>query len=150
MFYISVYIQYLWLISTLCSIVCVLLRYCLYVLSTSLLCPSRILYPRCKYFVYSALVKCWTCYWFLGLFFTILRVRMSIYLLNVHCGHSLMTVYVWSRYGYKFFCVYKLNRTLLAHVRTFLYAHMSLWEKSWNLCVIVVNRSSHLLWMIGQ
>ena len=102
----------------LCSIVCVLLRYCLYVLSTSLLCPSRILYPRCKYFLYFALVECWTCNWSLGLFLTALRVQMSIYLLNVHCGHSLMTVFVWSRYAYMFFCVYKLDRTLLAHVHT--------------------------------
>ena len=75
----------------LCSIVCVLLRYCLYVLSTYLLCPSRILYPRCKYFVYFALVECWTCNWSLGLFLIALCVRMSIYLLNVRCGHSLMT-----------------------------------------------------------
>ena len=86
----------------LCSIVCVLLRYCLYVLSTSHLCPNRILYPRCKYFVYFALVECWTCNWSLGLFLTALRVRMSIYLLNVHCGHSLMIVFVWSRYAYMF------------------------------------------------
>ena len=102
----------------LCSIVCVLLTYCLYVLSTSLLCPSRTSYPRCKYFVYFALVECWTWNWSLGLFLTTLRVRMSIYLLNVHCGHSLMTVSVWSRYVYMCFCVYKLDHTLLAHVRT--------------------------------
>ena len=102
----------------LCSIVCVLLRYCLYVLSTSLLCPNRILYPRCKYFVYFALIECWTCNWSLGLFLTALRVRMSIYLLNVHSGHSLMNVSVWSRYAYMFFCVYKLDHTLLVHVRT--------------------------------
>ena len=31
-----------------------------------------------------------------------------------------------------------------------MYAHISMWEKSWKLCVIVVNRSSNLLWMIGQ
>ena len=31
-----------------------------------------------------------------------------------------------------------------------MYAHISLWEKSWNLCVIVVNRFSSLSWMIGQ
>ena len=86
----------------LCSIVCVLLRYCLYVLSISLLCHSRILYPRYKYFAYFALVECWTCNWSLGLFLTALRVRMSIYLLNVHCGHSLMIVFVWSRYAYMF------------------------------------------------
>ena len=86
----------------LCSIVCVLLRYCLCVLSTSLLCPSRILYPRCKYFMYFALVKCWIRNWSLGLFLIALRVRMSIYLLNVHCGHSLMTVSIWSRYAYMF------------------------------------------------
>ena len=118
MFYISTYILYLWLISMLCSIVCVLLRYCLYVLSTSLVCLSRILYPRCKYFMYFALFECWTCNWSLGLFLTALRVRMSIYLLNVHCGHSLMTVSICSRYAYIFFYVYKLDRTLLAHVRT--------------------------------
>ena len=103
----------MWLISMLCSIVCVLLRYYLYVLSTSLLCPSRILYPRCKYFVYFALIECWTCNWSLGLF-----LIASIYLLNVDCGHSLMTVSVWSRYAYMFFYVYKLNRTLLVHVCT--------------------------------
>ena len=101
----------------LCSIVCVLLRYYLYILSTSLLCPSRILYPGCKYFVYFALVECWTCNWYLG-FFLVLRVRMSIYLLNVHCSHSLTIISVWSRYAYMFFCVYKLDRTLLAHVHT--------------------------------
>ena len=86
----------------LCSIFNVLLIYCLYVLSTSLLCPSRISYPRCKYFVYFALVECWTCNWSLGLFLTALHVWMSIYLLNVHCGHSLMTVFIWSRYAYMF------------------------------------------------
>ena len=94
--------QYLCLISMLCSIVCVLLRYCLYVLNTSLLCPSSILYPRCKYFVYFALVECWTYNWSLGLSLTALRVHMSIYLLNVHCGHSLMTISVWSIYAYMF------------------------------------------------
>ena len=98
----SVYIQYLWLISMLCSIVCVLLRYYLYVLSTSLLCPNRILYLRCKYFIYFALVECWTYNWSLGLSLTALRVRMSIYLLNVHCSHSLMTVSFWSRCAYMF------------------------------------------------
>ena len=86
----------------LCSIVCALLRYCQYVLSTSLLCPIRIFYPRCKYLVYFALVECWTCNWYLGLALTTLHVRMSIYLLNVHCDHSLMTVSVWSRYAYMF------------------------------------------------
>ena len=115
----SVYYQYyLWLISMLCSIVCVLLRYCLYVLSTSLLCPSRIFYLRCKYLVHFALVECWTCNWSLGLSLIALHVRMSIFLLNVHCSHSLMTVFVWSRYAYMLWCAYKLDRTLLAHVRT--------------------------------
>ena len=42
----------------------------------------------------------WTCNWSLGLFLIALRVRMSICLLNVHCGHFSMTVFVWSRYVY--------------------------------------------------
>ena len=54
----------------------------------------------------------------LGLFLTILRVRMSIYLLNVHCDHSLMTDFFLSSYTYMIYSVFKLNRTLLAHVRT--------------------------------
>ena len=102
----------------LCSIICVLLIYCLYVLSTLLSCPSRIFYPRCKYFVYFALVKCWTCNWSLGLFLIALRVWMNIYLQNVHCSHSLVTISVWSRYAYMFFYVYKLDHTLVAHVCT--------------------------------
>ena len=79
---------------------------------------SRILYPRCKYFAYFALVECWTCNWSVGLFLIELRVRMSIYLLNVHFRHSLMTDLVWSRYAYMFYCVYKLDHILLAHTRT--------------------------------
>ena len=80
--------------------------------------PCRILYLRCIYFVYFALVVCWTCNWSLWLVFIALHVRMSIYLLNVHCSYSLMTDLVWSRYAYMFYSVYKLDRTLLAHVRT--------------------------------
>ena len=43
---------------------------------------------------------------------------MSTYLLNVHCGHSLMTDLVLSSYAYMIYSVYKLDRILLAHVRT--------------------------------
>ena len=110
----SIYYQYcLWLISMLCSIF-----FCHYVLSTSLLRPSRIFYPRCKYLVYFALVEYWTCNWSLGLSLIALHVRMSIFLLNVHCSHSLMTVFVWTWYAYMLWCAYKLDDTLLAHVYT--------------------------------
>ena len=90
----------------------------LYIFSTSHLYPSRILYPRCKYFAYFALVECWTCNWSVELFLIALRVQMSIYLLNVHCSHSLMTDLVWSRYAYMFYCGYKLDCILLAHMCT--------------------------------
>ena len=79
---------------------------------------SRILYPKCICFVHFALVMCWTCNWSLRLVFFALHVRMSIYLLNVHCCHSLMTGLVWSRYAYMFYSVYKPDCTLLANVRT--------------------------------
>ena len=77
---------------------------------------SRII-PRCIYFVYFALIM-WLdmqviisdCYF--------LHVWMNIYLLYVHWSHSLMTTLVWSRYAYMFYSVYKLDRILLAHVRT--------------------------------
>ena len=75
--------------------------------------PRRILYPRCKYFEYFALVVCWTCNWSLWLVLTALHVWMSIYLLNVHCSHSLMTDLVWSRYAYMLYSVYELDRTYL-------------------------------------
>ena len=89
-----------------------------YILSTSLLYPYRILYPRCIYFMYFALVVCRTCNWSLWLVFIALHVRMSIYLLNVHFSHSLMIDLVWSRYAYMFCSVYKLDCTLLAHICT--------------------------------
>ena len=99
----------------LCSIVCVLLRYCLYFLSTSLLCPSRILYPRCKYFVYFALLD--------------MQLILRIGLNCIACPdeHLLAKCSLWSFFNDCFylikicihvFCVYKLDRTLLAHVRT--------------------------------
>ena len=43
---------------------------------------------------------------------------MSTYLLNVHCGHSLMTDLVLSSYAYMIYSVYKLDRTLLTYVCT--------------------------------
>ena len=76
------------------------------------------MYPKCIYFMYFALVMCWTCNWSLWLVFIALHVWMSIYWLNVHCSHYLKTELVWSRYAYMFYSVYKLDRTLLAHVRT--------------------------------
>ena len=78
---------------------------------------NRILYPKCIYFMYFALVVCWTCKWSLWLVFIALHVQMSTYLLNVHCSHSLMTDLIWSRYAYMLYSVYKLDHTLLAHVR---------------------------------
>ena len=118
MFLISVLYSIFVFISMLYSIFLSTFRCWYYILSTSHLYPSRILYPKCIYFVYFALVMCWTCNWSLWLVFIALLVWMSIYLLNVHCSHSLMTNLVWSRYAYMFYSVYKLNCTLLAHVRT--------------------------------
>ena len=43
---------------------------------------------------------------------------ITFYLINVYCGRSLMTELVWSSYVYMLFSVYKLDRTLLAHVHT--------------------------------
>ena len=43
---------------------------------------------------------------------------MSLYLINVHCSHSLMTDLVLSSYAYMIFSVYKLDRILLVHVCT--------------------------------
>ena len=43
---------------------------------------------------------------------------MSIYLINVHCCHSLMIELGRSSYVYMLYSVYKLDHTLLAHVHT--------------------------------
>ena len=82
----------------------VLLRYCQYVLSTSHLCPRRIV-PRCIYFVYFALVK-WLDMQVIISDCFFLNVRMNIYLLYVHWSHSLMTVLVWSGFVYTCYQMY--------------------------------------------
>ena len=76
--------------------------------------PCRILYPRCIYFVYFALVVCWTCNWSLWLVF----ITLHVWIKNVRCSHYLMTDLVWSRFAYMLYSVYKLDRILLAHIRT--------------------------------
>ena len=82
----------------LCSIFSVLLRYCQYVLSTSHLCPGRIV-PRCIFFMYFALVV-WLDMQVIISDFLFLHVRMNIYLLYVHWSHSLMIALAWSSFVY--------------------------------------------------
>ena len=76
----------------------VLLRYCQYVLTTSHLCPGRIVF-RCIYFVYFALVV-WLDMQVIISDCFFLHVRMNIYLLYVHWSHSLMIALVWSSFVY--------------------------------------------------
>ena len=96
----------------------VLLRYCYYVLSTSHLYPSRILFL-------DAITSCilhWLCVGHAidhcGWFSLHCISEWAFYLINVYCGHSLMIELVWSNYVYILYSVYKLDRTLLAHVHT--------------------------------
>ena len=105
---------------------------------------SRILYSRCNYFMYFALVEFCTCNWSMGLLLIALRVRISIYLLNVHCSHSLMTNPIWSRYAYMFYCVYTLDRILLAYIRT-MYSTCHKLNESF-VCVRVMRTSIDTLW----
>ena len=102
----------------LCSIFFVLLRYCYYVLSTSHLYPSRILFLDAN----TSCILHWLCVGHAidhcGWSSLHCMFRWVFYLINVHCDHSLMTELVWLSYVYMLYSVYKLDRTLLAHVRT--------------------------------
>ena len=49
----------------------------------------------------------------LALLLIALRLQMIIYLINVHCSHFLMTVYVWSSYAYCHISLWYLDRILL-------------------------------------
>ena len=105
-------------ISMLCSIFFVLLRYCYYVLSTSHLYPSRIFFLDANTLcllhwlcVGHAIDHCdWSSLHCMS--------GWAFYLINVHCGHSLMTELVWLSYVYMLYSIYKLDRTLLTHVRS--------------------------------
>ena len=100
------------------AFVFVLLRYCYYVLSTSHLYPSRILFVDAN----TSCILHWLCVGHAidhcGWSSLHCMSRWAFYLINVHCSHSLMTELVWSSYVYMLYSVYKLDRTLLAHVRT--------------------------------
>ena len=102
----------------LCNIFFVLLRYCYYVLSTSHLYPSRILFLHANTSCILHLLCVGYAIDHCGWSSLHCMSGWASYLINVHCGHSLRADLVWSCYVYMLYSVYKLNRTLLAYIRT--------------------------------
>ena len=87
------------------------------------------------------------------LFFILLLCFSFVWVIQNHIKWKIQKV--WS---YLFEHISHVSLTLyfctngFVHFRALLviFALISLWEKSWYLCVIVVNRSSSLSWMICQ
>ena len=82
-----------------------------------LLCPSRILYPICKYFVYFALVMCWTC---------IYPYAIVLYWLHVW---MIICFAIWSLWSFPYDC-HVFDQ--VAHM----FHNMFTW--SWFTCYIIL------------